>query len=140
MGFSPKTINRAWIATIQIQNMKNAGLTEEKYKDPEYVATFFTSTWENSGKDRTAAISVCVSKDGRYHAHMALYGNSTTLKKVASILFDSHVEPQLGGKDQLKEYILKKGKYEEKGEIILFSSGIENMMDINLRRYILKLE
>lgn len=135
LGFLTNTKGRAWLATIQIGNMKKTELSEEKYKNPEIVADFFLSRWENSGKDRKAGIVVCMSKDGLYHCHMAMYSkNSTTLKKVADILFQSYVEPQLSGKSQLELYLKKEGKYAEKGEVILFSSGLENLEDTQGKR------
>lgn len=129
MGFSTTTTGRAWMGTIQIANMCKAGLTEEQYMTPESVADFFITRWENSGKNRTAAIAVCQSANGCYHCHMALYGNTTTLKRVSEILFDSHVEPQLGGKKELENYLLKEPPYDEKGEQVLFTKGLENIQD-----------
>ena len=129
MGFDPKIKTRAFIAVIHIKNMEKAGLSKEEYLDPQIVAEKFTSIWNNSGKDRISAIAVCESSDGVYHAHMALYGNTTTLKNVARILFDSHVEPQLGGKEALAGYMNKEGKYAEKGERVLYTLGMENIQD-----------
>ena len=129
MGFSPQTRGRAFVAVVQVKNMEKMGLAEEQYKDPECLAEYLTALWENSGKNRTCAVAVCSSADGLYHAHMALYGNTTTLKAVSDILFQSHVEPQMGGKAQLTEYLMKQGKYEEKGESILSVKGIEKIQD-----------
>lgn len=129
MSFSPSSKNRCWLVTIHVTNMEKAGLTKEEYENPEKVADVFISAWESSGKNREAGIAVCISKDGCYHAHMACYGNTTTLKNVSKILFDSHVEPQLGGKDQLKSYLLKEGKYEEKGEQVLYTQGLDCIQD-----------
>lgn len=128
-NFSPNTKSRAFIAVVQIKNMVNAGLTEEQYMNYEYLADYFTSLWDNSGKGRTSAISVCISSEGLYHAHMCLYGNTTTLKKVADILFGSHVEPQLGGKKELMSYLLKEGKYAEKGEKVLYVKNLDSIQD-----------
>lgn len=129
LAFSPDTRGRAWIGTIHIANMVKAGLTKEQYENPEYLADYFISLWENSGKGRKAGIAVCVSLDGCYHCHIACYGNTTTLKKVSDTLYQSHIEPQLGGKEQLKAYILKEGKYAEKGEQILYSKGLDVIED-----------
>ncbi|MBS5984465.1 MAG: hypothetical protein KIC67_17965 [Clostridium butyricum] len=117
------------MGTIHITNMEKAGLTKEEYENPEYLADKFIGFWEESGKGRKAGIVVCVSIDGCYHAHIACYGNTTTLKKVADILFNAHIEPQLGGKDALKSYLLKEGKYEEKGEQVLCVKGINVIQD-----------
>ncbi|MBP1561759.1 MAG: hypothetical protein J6C96_11060 [Oscillospiraceae bacterium] len=129
MSFYASTKNRSWVATIHITNMINAGLTKEEYENPEYLAEFFINEWERSGKGRKAGIAVCVSENGCYHAHIACYGNTTTLKKVSEILYSSHVEPQLGGKEQLKSYLLKEGIYSEKGEQVLYSKGLDIIAD-----------
>lgn len=134
MPFSINTRGRCWVVTIQVENMLIAGLTKEEYEEPEFLADYMINVWEKSGKDRTAGIAVCRSAVGLYHAHMACYGNTTTLKKVAQILFKSHVEPQLGGKDELKSYLLKEGKYQEKGEEVLFTKGIEVIQCVQGKR------
>lgn len=134
MGFSPKTRGRAFVAVVQVKNMEKMGLAEEQYKNPEYLANYLAMLWNDSGKNRTCAVAVCISADGLYHAHMALYGNTTTLKAVSDILFQSHVEPQLGGKEQLQNYLLKQGEYEEKGETILYVKGIEQIQDVKGKR------
>lgn len=134
MGFSPQTKGRCWIGTIHISNMEKAGLTKEQYENPEYLAEHFVNLWENSGSGRNAGIAVCVSNNGCYHAHIACYGNTTTLKKVSDILFQSHIEPQLGGKEQLKAYLLKEGEYAEKGEMVLHTKNIEAVQDVQGKR------
>ena len=134
MPFAPNTRSRSWMVTIQVANMENAGLTKEEYENAELLANFMIETWEHSGKDRTAGISVCRSKEGLYHCHMACYGNTTTLKKVSDILYKSHVEPQLGGKEALKQYLLKENKYAEKEEKILFTMGMETIQDTQGKR------
>lgn len=134
MGFSPQTKGRCWIGTIHISNMEKAGLTKEQYENPEYLAEHFVNLWENSGSGRKAGIAVCVSNNGCYHAHIACYGNTTTLKKVSDILFQSHIEPQLGGKEQLKGYLLKEGEYAEKGEMVLYTKNIEAVQDVQGKR------
>ena len=128
-NFSTKHKARAWVATIHITNMEKAGLTKEQYEKPEFLADFFIRLWTDSGSNRTAGIAVCISEAGLYHCHMALYGNTTTLHNVSKILFDSHVEPQLGGKKELTEYLSKTGKYSEKGERVLYTQGLDCIED-----------
>ena len=129
MAFSPNLRQRCWVCTVHIENMKKAGLSKNQYMDDKYVAHFFKELWENSGTKRTAGVVVCMSADNCYHLHMACYGNTTTLKAVASVLYDSHVEPQLGGKEALKEYLLKTGKHADKGEEVLYEIGLESIED-----------
>lgn len=129
MEFSKTTTARSWMVTVQIKNMIKSGLTEEQYKNPETLAEYFIKLWESSGKERKAGIAVCESKDGLYHAHMACYGNTTTLKKVSDVLFQSHVDPVLGTKKQLLQYLKKEGKYAEKDEKVLYVKNLENVED-----------
>lgn len=115
--------------TFHIANMERTGLTEEEYMQPEILTRFLVQTWADSGKDRTAGAVVCISKNHVYHAHAALYGNLTTLGNVSKIMFHAHVEPQLGGKKELKSYLLKEPPYDESGEIVLYSYGMENVQE-----------
>lgn len=127
MAFSAKTKGRCWMVTVQVTNMEKLGLTKEQYENPEYLADYLCELWETSGTGRKAGVAVCVSLKGLYHAHVACYGNTTTLKKVSDIFSQSHVEPQLGGKEALKSYLLKEGEYAEKGEQVLCHKGMENI-------------
>lgn len=127
--FSRDTKGRAWIGTVQVANMEKSGLSKEVYENPELLADFLSYTWCDSGKGRVAGVAVCVSEKGLYHAHVALYGNLTTLRNAAKIMFDSHIEPQLGGKKELMGYLLKEPPYDEKGEQVLYTLGLENVQD-----------
>lgn len=131
MGFSPNYKARAWMVTVQEKNCQNLNI--QNYEDAEVLAKSLSQIWEDSSKksDRVCAVAVCKSKEGLYHAHIGAYGNATTLRCVAKIFGNAHTEPQLGGKDALKDYILKEGKYKEKGEEVLFSLGIENIQDVH---------
>lgn len=119
---------RRWIGVMHIQNFINAGLTEEQYMNPQLLAQYLIETWEDSGKGRQAGVAICISADGKYHAHLSLYGN-TTLKNVAKIMFMAHIEPQFGTKAELTAYLLKEGKYAEKGEQVLYVQGLDTIQD-----------
>lgn len=135
MAFSTNIKSRAFIVVVHIQNMINTGLSEEEYMNPQFLGDTLIGIWENSGQNRTGAVAVCMSKNNCYHAHMALYTkNSTTLKCVSDILFQSHVEPQLGGKKELSAYMQKEGKYEEKGETVLYTKNLDVIQDVRGKR------
>lgn len=134
MEVSPSYRARNWVVTVHIASMEKAGLTEEQYKNPEFLAEYLCELWEKSGKTRKAGAAVCVSQKGVYHAHVGCSGNTTTRKRVSDIYFDSHTEPQKGGKEQLKAYLLKEGEYEEKGEQVLCTRGIDNVEDVQGKR------
>jgi len=122
------------MGTAQIENFKKMGMTEEEYSNPETCANIVTAIWENSGTNRKIAVAVCKSAKGLYHLHFAATSNPTTLKHVANVFGGSHIEPQLGSKKQLTEYITKTGKYAEKGEEVLYVIGLENIQDVQGRR------
>lgn len=124
MGFSLDTRSRSWFVTIQEKNMKKAGMTKEQYMNPEFVADRFLQMWEKSGKGRIGAAAVCLSAQGLYHVHMALYGNTTSLKCVRDVLYQCHVEPVMS-KRQLLPYLTKEGKFADKGEKVLYTKNLE---------------
>lgn len=134
MAFSASTRGRCWMVTFQVANMEKSGLIKEQYENPEYLADYLCDLWENSGKGRKAGVAVCVSLKGLYHAHIACYGNTTTLKRVSDTFYQAHTEPQLGGKEALQAYLLKEGEYAEKGEQVLCTKGIENVEDVQGKR------
>lgn len=133
MGFSPQTKGRAFIAVVHIANFIKMGLAEEQLRNPEYLGNYLCALWENSGKGRSCAVAVCESKDGCYHAHMALYGNTTTLKHVSDQFCNAHVEIQRGNKRQLTSYMMKVG-YAEKGEKILYLKNMDAIQDVQGKR------
>ena len=121
---------RSWMVTVQIKNMINANLSEEDYMNPEKVAEYFIKLWKSSGKNRKAGAAVCISKDGLYHMHMACYTRQdTTMNQVIRILHKSHVDLVQGTKEELRAYLKKEGKYEEKGEEVLHEVGLDNVED-----------
>lgn len=126
-NFPLKYKARAWFIVVHITNMINAGLTEKEYMNSEFVAEYFSNLWSNSGKNRTSAVAVCISAQGTYHLHIVAYGNTTTLRNVINIFYQSHAEPVMGGKQDLIEYITKDGAFAEKGEEVLYTLGLENI-------------
>lgn len=114
--------SRYWHIIVHIQCMKNAGLTDEQIKDPQYVVDYYREIWNRSGKNRICCITACRSAEGIFHVHGVLCGDQTTLSAVRKTMYNAHVEKCIGGKRVLLDYIRKKGKHEEKGEIILAES------------------
>ena len=124
---------RSWMVTIHEKNMKNAGLSDNDIANPKTVAEFFKDRWEKSGTGRKACVATCRSKEGLYHLHAYLYGNTTTETAVASCMYDSHVELVID-KNALSNYIQKRERYAEKGEEVLYIAGEENIKSEQGRR------
>ena len=132
MSYSPGYKTRNFVSTMHIKNFENLGIPPDIYNDPKLLAATLLDIWEQSSTTvtRTGACSVCMSKARLYHAHLALHsGNSTTLGYVAKLLGNAHTEPQLGGKQALSDYIEKNPPYDEKGEDVLYVTGLENIKD-----------
>lgn len=134
--FDPKMKGRAWVVTMHISVLKKIGFTEEEINqikaDVEMQKNMAERVEEyiKSALDADVAIVICVSAEGLFHLHIALYTkNSTTLKHVADCLLGSHVEPQLAKKEGLLAYLKKTGEYEEKGEIVLYEYNLESVQD-----------
>lgn len=126
---------RAFFITSHIGSMKKSGLTEEEYMTPAIVANHYKTTWENSGKGRTAGFAVCKSADGTYHLHGGLYAKDpTTFQQVAKIMFESHVEEQKATRKKLEDYLRKNPPYDEKGETVLYELGLECIKDAQGKR------
>lgn len=132
MSYPPGYKTRNLVLTVHIKNFENLGIPPDIYNDPKLLAATLLDIWEQSSTTvtRTGACAVCRSKEGLYHVHLALYsGNPTTLGYVAKLFGNAHTEPQLGGKQALSDYIEKKPPHDEKGEDVLYVTGLENIKD-----------
>ena len=134
MAFKPDTKARCWMIVIHIASLKTLGITDDRLTDYEYIAEVVANAWNDSGNGRTCAVIVCISADGVLHVHVAAYGPPTTLRYVAKTFGNAHVEPQLAGKKKLTDYLLKLPPWDEKGEEILYSLGVENIQDVQGNR------
>ena len=128
---------RAWMVTVWPQSMKNMGfghmLTDEnRPKDGlgKELVDHIMEEWICSGKGRTCGAVACLSAKDGFHIHMGCYcAPKCTWKAVAKALGKAHVEEQISTKEQLTKYLRKEGEFEEKGEIVLYEKGLENLED-----------
>ena len=91
--------------------------------EPHEIIERLKNEWIADKPSRTGAWVYCISAEGLHHVHMVLEDviamRFTAIKK--SYALGMHFEPTKGSKEQAEKYILKKGKFEEKGEQILYS-------------------
>lgn len=121
------TDQRAFFLTMWAKSIENMGFgylldDDKKPKDGngKELLNSICSKFEKSGKDRFCSGTACVSKKEGFHLHLGLYvGGTMKPKNVIKFFGNPHLELQRGTKSQLQDYILKKGKWEEKGEDIL---------------------
>ena len=90
---------------------------------PEEVCNRLRDEWIKDSDTRSGAWVYCVSAAGLHHVHMVLEDSVkmrfSAVKK--SYAKGMHFEPTKGKKKEVEDYIHKRGKFEEKGEEILFS-------------------
>lgn len=121
-----------------------------KSQIPNYVAkTFFcvlhskalenmgiTPNWENIAElkanlnealnliSTNYVYTICKSEKGVYHIHLVItVDKATRATTLSKNIGNAHIEPMRGTKEQADDYINKRGKFEEKGEIILDKDG-----------------
>lgn len=88
---------------------------------PEEMAESALDIWMQEHSSRSGAVAYCISAEGLIHFHMVLCDdNQSRFATVKSLYPKAHIEPTRGTKDQAEDYINKRGKYVEKGEIVVY--------------------
>lgn len=125
------TSQRTFFITVWGQSIKNMGLghlLNEDGKPKDIIGKELVDTICNkfidSGKERFCSGTACVSAKDGFHLHLGAYcPKKMKPRVVAKMLGNAHIEPQRGKKDELLDYILKRGdKWKDKGEDILYQS------------------
>lgn len=90
---------------------------------PEEICSKLRDEWIETSPTRTGAWVYCISDKGLHHVHMVLEDikamRFSAIKK--SYAYGMHFNPTLGTKKEVESYINKTGKWEEKGEKIIYS-------------------
>lgn len=109
-------ISRSWFAVLN--NPADHGYTGT----PEEVCNRLRDEWTANSSTRAGAWAYCVSAEGLHHIHMVLEDSvSMRFSKVKkSYAAGMHFEATRGSKEQAEDYINKHGKFEEKGERVLY--------------------
>lgn len=88
---------------------------------PEQIAEKALEDWISDKPTRTGAVAYCISADGLIHLHMVLEdSNKARFSAIKKIFPPAHLKPTKGNREQAENYIQKKGKWEEKGEQVLY--------------------
>ncbi len=88
---------------------------------PEEIAENVLQIWVDDKPTRAGAVAFCISADGLKHLHMVLEDSAQVRFSALKKLYPkAHLEPTRGNKEQAEDYIHKKGKFEEKGEQVLY--------------------
>ena len=115
--------NKIFFATFVPANFRNLGFDGlEVDKDFEKLSEIIESIGLLNGCK--IAFSCCVSAKGYKHIHaVIMYDRNVRFKTVQKHFGKCWVQPVYGNKEQARAYMEKTGKYEEKGEKVLFKGG-----------------
>lgn len=125
------TDQRAFFITVWQKSIENMGLghllnEDGKPKDiiGKEVLDAVCNKFIESGKERYCSGTACVSVNDGFHLHLGAYcPKKVKPRVVAKMLGNAHIEPQRAKKEELLDYILKRGeKWKEKQEDILCQS------------------
>lgn len=108
--------------------------------DPPDMAEKALETWVEGYPTRTGAVAYCISAEGLIHFHMVLEDtNKARFSALKKLYPQAHLEPTKGSKEQAEDYINKRGRFEEKGEQVIYvarygeikgSQGVRRDLDI----------
>lgn len=89
--------------------------------EPHEIAEQVLELWVKDQPTRTGAVAYCISSAGLIHLHMVLEdSNKARFSALKNTYPKAHLEPTKGTKEQAEDYINKRGKYQEKGEQVLY--------------------
>ena len=108
------TVSKSWFCVFN--NPVEHGFSGE----PQEIIEQIRDTWIRDNPQRTCAVIYCISAEGLHHCHAVFEDTKSLRFSAIKKLFPSmHIEPTKGTKEQAEDYINKRGKWEEKGEIII---------------------
>lgn len=109
------SVSKSWF--IVFNNPDKHGYNAEPVK----VIERLIKEWVGDSLTRTCAMTYCLSAEGMPHVHMVVEDmKAMRFSAVKKAFPTAHLEPTRGTKEQAVDYIEKRGKYEEKGEKILY--------------------
>jgi len=112
------TVSKSWFAVFN--NPQDHGYDGE----PHNIVDRLIDEWVKDNPTRTCAMTYCISADGLHHVHMVLEDvkamRFSAIKK--SYAIGAHFEATKGNKEQAESYIKKTGKFQEKGEVVVYAN------------------
>lgn len=100
--------------------------TEYNGKTPEQICNDVLNKWIADGDTHSGWVGYCISALGLEHLH-CVFESSKTFRPLSVLkrLFPKiHIEPTKGNKKDVEDYVNKRGKFEEKGEKVIASAQV----------------
>ena len=109
-----KETSRSWFCVLNNPQETYSG-------EPHEIAEKFLEDWVKDVPTRTGNVAYCISADGLIHLHMVLEdSNKARFSALKNTYPKAHLEPTKGTKEQAEDYINKRGKFQEKGEQVIY--------------------
>lgn len=88
--------------------------------EPQEICDKALESWVKSKPKRTGWVGYCISAKGLHHLHMVLESSSTVeFSGIKKVFPRAHLSMTRGTKKEVEDYINKRGKFEEKGEVVI---------------------
>lgn len=89
--------------------------------EPTDIAEKVLEMFIGDSPTRSGAVAYCISALGLHHLHMVFEDvKAMRFSAIKKAFPKIHLEPTKGTKEQAEDYINKKGKFEEKGEKVIY--------------------
>ena len=100
--------------------------TDYNGKTPEQICNDVLNKWISDGDDHSGWVGYCISALGLEHLHCVFESKKTfrPLSVLKRLFPKIHIEPTKGNKKDVEDYVNKRGKFEEKGEKVLASAQV----------------
>lgn len=107
---------------LTLNNPENCEMFSECHTEQE-ICDQVIAIWVADSVTRSCAVRYCISAEGLKHLHIVVEDiKQFRFSAVKKCFPSAHIEPTLGNKAQAEDYINKRGKWEEKGEVIVAGS------------------
>ena len=110
--------------------------TEYNGLSPQQICDVVLNKWISDDEEHTGYVAYCISAVGLEHLHCvfeskSVYRPLTVLKRLFPKI---HIEPTKGSKKDVEDYVNKVGKFEEKGEKVIASSQVGEIIGCQGKR------
>ncbi len=122
-----KEASRSWFCVLN--NPQSVFPDLEK---PEDMVQAAIDKWCFNKPYRTCAVNYEIGDNGNHHMHMVLEDPSKSRFSAVQKLFPGiHIERTRGNKEQAEDYILKRGRFSEKGHTVIVPAQFKGQIKAN---------
>lgn len=122
-----KEASRSWFCVLN-----NPQSVFPDLDKPEEIVSAAIDKWCLDKPYRTCAVNYEIGDTGNHHLHMVLEDPSKSRFSAVRKLFPGiHIERTRGNKEQAEDYILKRGRFAEKGHTVLVPAVFRGQIKAN---------